>query len=160
MRTGLRIWKGALVLGVGILAGCKTITYDLDEAPVYTVLRDRTPFYSVGPLQIGGPDELLPAMEVVRLVRKEWGYSVVQLASGHTGYVPNELIAPSSNTPFVRIPTEPEVVSAATKKERTVKNEPVYSGPPVEPPLPDFNSRQPVVDLEEGVLDDGSQTAE
>lgn len=154
--------KGALTVvaaSVGIMGGCKTVTYDMDEAPLYTVLRDRTPFYSVGPLQIGGPDELLPAMEVVKLLRKEWGYSVVQLANGRAGYVPNELIIPSANAHFPGDQVD-EVQIEEVKKKPRVRKEPVYSGPPVEPPLPDFNSSEPVVDLDEGMLDDGSKVSE
>lgn len=47
-------------------------------------------FYKYGPAQAFGPDSALPRGQRVTLLKREFGYSQIQLADGTTGYVPTE----------------------------------------------------------------------
>jgi len=94
-----------LLLGSGVvLAACATQTFRPDQAPEYVIIRSDTPFYRYRPKQGGGPDASLSVETRVKLLRKERGYSLVQLEDSRTGYVANESmeVAPpgSQKRPF------------------------------------------------------------
>lgn len=72
------------------LCGCAGPTYTPDEAPRFAVLRERVDFFRQGPLQPDPPDERLPQDTSVRMLRREFGYSLVMLEDGRTGYVAND----------------------------------------------------------------------
>ena len=63
-----------------------------------------TPFFLHGPAQASGADRTLPAGCVVNVLKKDFGYSFVQLADGEKGYVANESleVAPPLPSPSVR----------------------------------------------------------
>jgi hypothetical protein len=104
-----------------LLAGCAGPAFAPDEAPEYVTLREQTPLYQYGPAQGGPPDAFLAKDERVRLLRREFGYSLVQSAAGQTGYVGNMDLAPAPALP----PPEPPVESLQPAEPAAV-----------EPPLP------------------------
>jgi uncharacterized protein YgiM (DUF1202 family) len=53
---------------------------------------ERAPFFSKGPAQAKGPDSMLANGDEVEVLRKEFGYSFVQLENGQTGYVANDAV--------------------------------------------------------------------
>jgi hypothetical protein len=81
--------------GLLVLSACATRTFNLDQAPEYTVTRSFTPFYSGRPVEGATTDISLKEKTRVKLLRKETGYSLVQLEDSRTGYVANKNLAVS-----------------------------------------------------------------
>lgn len=77
------------------LAGCASETFAPDTAAEFAVTRPRTPFYRLGPAQMGPPDAWLAEGDRVRLLRREFGYSFARLPDGQMGYVANKNLAPA-----------------------------------------------------------------
>lgn len=120
-----------------LLLGCaSTQVYELGQEPEYVVVQNFAPFYSVGPMQ-PRPDASLPLDTRVKLVRKEMGFSKIQLEDGRVGYVANESIIPAPPRPT---PTpEPEITSSSTPR-RGADRGARYRGPQVNDiPLPDLD---------------------
>jgi len=87
-------WLLCCLILASALVGCTTTTMlDPSEAPEMIIIREYTPFYRIGPQQVRGPDEVLGVNDRVLLLRKELGFSFVQLETGRTGYVANESLA-------------------------------------------------------------------
>ncbi len=64
-----------------------------------TAIRDQVKMYQSGPQQITGPDEVLEKGTLVRMIRKAFGYSLVQTAGGsRLGWVANEDLGPAPET--------------------------------------------------------------
>ncbi len=59
----------------------------------FKVAVERTPFYNYGPQQPGGPNLSLEKGALVKLIKRGFGYSQVQLKDQQTGYVATEDIA-------------------------------------------------------------------
>jgi hypothetical protein len=104
---------GGFIL-ISFCGGCAhDVTYSPDQAPEYMTDGD-TKFFLHGPLQPGLPDEL-PPQTFVHVLRKEYGYSLVQLSDGRSGYVANENIrvappdAPAVSTAELFPETDPIV---------------------------------------------------
>ncbi|MCS7008969.1 MAG: hypothetical protein NZL93_03405 [Chthoniobacterales bacterium] len=94
-------------------------------------INEFVPFYRIGPQQSGGPDASLPADTRVRLLRKEFGYALVKLEDGRTGYVPSETLAVAPP-----LPSPLKDAQAAGGRSRP------YTGPTVdELVMPDLNVR-------------------
>ena len=97
--------RAVLLLG-GLLAvsACATKTFTPDQAPEYTITRSFTPFYSERPVEGATTDISLSEKTRVKLLRKETGYSRVQLEDSREGYVANKnmVVAPpgSQDRPF------------------------------------------------------------
>ena len=97
--------RAVLLLG-GLLAfsACATKTFTPDQAPEYTITRSFTPFYSERPVEGATTDISLSEKTRVKLLRKETGYSRVQLEDSREGYVANKnmVVAPpgSQERPF------------------------------------------------------------
>ncbi|HET9523382.1 MAG TPA: hypothetical protein VFO90_04080 [Terrimicrobiaceae bacterium] len=93
------LWGGLLVL-----SACATKTFSPDQAPEYTITRSFTPFYSERPVAGATTDISLSEKTRVKLLRKEMGYSLVQLEDSREGYVANKnmVVAPpgSQDRPF------------------------------------------------------------
>ena len=121
MRT---IWRTLSGLALTVMAGCAGPTFTTDTAPEYLVTRAQAPFYRLGPQQAGPPDELLAVNDRVRLLRREFGYSLALLTSGETGYVANEDLKPAPVAP------KPAFIPAPEPTHHSP------SPPPVEAPLP------------------------
>jgi len=129
------------LLACALLLGCASREIPpLDEAPLYVTMVGFTPFYSLGPLQVQGPDRTLPNGTPLRLLRREFGYSYVALAEeeGIIGYVPNESIVVAPPDVVARInrpPVEPSVGNGGRSSRSTPANLPPL---PYEP-LPDLH---------------------
>lgn len=62
-------------------------------------VRDNAKMYQSGPQQITGPDALLERGRLVRMIRRAFGYSLVQTAEGgQLGWVANEDLGPAPET--------------------------------------------------------------
>ena len=75
-----------------VLCSCSSITYDPEARPHMVVSDERAPFFSKGPAQAKGPDLMLANGDEVEVLRKEFGFSFVQLEGGQTGYVANDAL--------------------------------------------------------------------
>jgi hypothetical protein len=84
-----------LFMTTACLVGCATQSFDPDKAPEFLVQSDYSPFYSLGPGQERGPDVSLQRGERVKMLRREFGFSYVEIKGGRTGYIANEEIAPA-----------------------------------------------------------------
>ena len=93
-----------LLGGLLVLSACATKTFSPDQAPEYTITRSFTPFYSERPVAGATTDISLSEKTRVKLLRKEMGYSLVQLEDSREGYVANKnmVVAPpgSQDRPF------------------------------------------------------------
>lgn len=92
----LESWMAAVILA-GFCAGCAPVeVYSPDKAPEYMTSKEAS-FFIRGPQQPGAP-EILPPETFVRLMRKEYGYSVVKLDDDRAGYIANDdiRVAPPS----------------------------------------------------------------
>ncbi len=125
MREIWRIFEALVALA--LLAGCAGQTFSPDAAPEFLVTRAQAPFYRLGPQQAGPPDARLAVDDRVRMLRREFGYSFMQIFTGETGYMANEDIRPAPLALAAPEETEslPRKVSVG---ERDL--------PPVEEPLP------------------------
>jgi hypothetical protein len=108
-----------------LLAGCAGQTFAPEMAPEYVAISDESPLYRFGPQQGGAPEGRLKKGDRVRMLRKEFGYSFVEMSDGLTGYVANMDLAPAP--PLAEAPPMPMV-----ETPDALPSVP----PPVEPPLP------------------------
>lgn len=136
-----------------LLGGCATQTFAPEVAPEYVVVRDFSPFYRLGPQQGRGPDASLHAGDRVKLLRREMGFSLIQLEDFRTGYVANEnmTVAPPRSPEQVKQAAE----TTASKKRGGHRGDdgPLYSGPQVnDTPLPDRNVPPPDLNVEPEVV--------
>jgi hypothetical protein len=104
---------GALVLFFLIPAGCETVPLEPSEnySGNTIVVNDYASFYRLGPQQAGGADRSLRKDERVMRLRKEFGYSRVQLEDGQVGYMANE--------DLVEAPPEPRTKRLNRKRPRS-----------------------------------------
>jgi len=131
------------------LGGCATETFAPDVAPEYVVIRDFTPFYRMGPQQGRGPDTSLRTGTRVKLLRREMGFSLVQLEDLRTGYIANENMTVAPPRPPEQIKQDEEVAAIRKRGGRRGDDGPLYSGPQVnDTPLPDPNVPPPDLNVE------------
>jgi hypothetical protein len=60
---------------------------------VKSVVRDKAPLYESGPEQMTLPEAMLEKDALVRVIRTEFGYCLVETQSGKLGWVANEDLA-------------------------------------------------------------------
>jgi hypothetical protein len=53
-------------------------------------IKDEVPLYALGPQQLAAPDHLLNKNDLVRVVKTQLGFTLVQTAEGQVGWVPTE----------------------------------------------------------------------
>lgn len=139
-----------------VLSSCATETFAPDVAPEYVVIRDFSPFYRLGPQQGRGPDESLRSGTRVKLLRREMGYSLVQLEDSRTGYLANENMTVAPPRPPEQIKRDEGPAAGAAKKRggrSRAEDSPVYSGPQVnDTPLPDPNIPPPDLNVEPEIM--------
>ncbi len=143
-------WAVLGIAGIFLLTGCASEVFSPDKAPEYIIIRDFSPLYRMGPQQPRGPDASLTANTRVKLLRREMGYSLVQLDDLRTGYVANENMAVAPPRPPEEIKREAEAVATKKRGGRSRENAgPLYSGPQVnDTPLPDPNMPPPDLNVE------------
>ena len=90
-----------------VLCSCSLITYDPNARPHMVISDEKAPFFSKGPAQAKGPDAMLANGDEVEVLRKEFGFSFVQLDNGQTGYVANDaLVTAPPRPPEEVVPSE------------------------------------------------------
>jgi len=154
-KTARSILIAATVLLFG--TGCAMETFAPETAPEYVAIRDFTPLYRFGPQQPGGPDVALKSGARVKLLRREMGYSFVQIEDKRTGYVANENIAVAPPRP--RETAEMAAGTAGSNRKPGSRGRdttgPVYSGPAVnDTPLPDPNVPPPDLNISPELVPD------
>lgn len=99
-----------------LLAACETTPVGPapDFMPDMVVSNEYSLFFRLGPQQAGGADMSLRTNEKVMLLRKEFGYSRVQLENGMVGYMANEDIQPAPEPP-----PDPERKRIPSKKKKS-----------------------------------------
>lgn len=114
--------------GFVVLAGCAAPreSFTANTAPEYMIIRQAS-FFRHGPAQSGRPEKLAP-QTVVRLMRKESGYCVVQLADGRNGYIAGDEL------------------KVAPPRGRAVTGDELYPER-LAPPLPEPDFSQPVEEV-------------
>ncbi len=145
-----------LLVASFFLSSCATETYEPSAAPEYMSTRDFSPFYRLGPQQGRGPDATLRAGTRFKLLRREMGFSYVQLEDGRTGYVANEnmSVAPP-RPPEVKRQEESSPAAGSRKRGARGAESPAYSGPAVnDTPLPDPNTPPPDLNIEPEIVPD------
>lgn len=146
----------AVCLLVASLVGCAMESFAPDAAPEYVVIRDFTAFYRLGPQQSRGPDASLRTGNRVKMLRREMGYSLVQMEDLRTGYVANEnmTVAPPRPPQQVRASETGQAPGKRGSRSRA-DDGPLYSGPPVnDTPLPDPNVPPPDLNVEPEIMPD------
>ena len=148
-------WHYAGVLLAALfLSACAIEKFAPDNAPEYAIIRDFSPFYRLGPQQPRGPDASLRVGSRVRLLRREMGYSMVQIEDARTGYVANEnmVVAPPRPPEQIKKGAENNLPAASGRKRGGRSgggNSPIYRGPQVnDTPLPDPNVPPPDLNIE------------
>jgi len=136
-----RWFIGCLALAAAC-AGCTTSqTLDPASAPEMIIIREFTPFYRIGPQQVGGPDQVLKQNERLLLLRKELGFSFVQIENGRTGYVANESLAIAPPRPKPSPTPKPSRSSSGgssgSSSSRSSRSYPDFSTADI--PAPDFS---------------------
>jgi uncharacterized protein YgiM (DUF1202 family) len=130
---------GAAVVAVSVLifAGCETSggRAAAPKSGSYLVSAQRTLFYRYGPAQASGPDQVLAKGQKLTVVKREFGYSRVQLDDGQPGYISTEDLTPMSAETAASSPAIARKSGGVRKRER--EREPVPETPrEAEPPLP------------------------
>lgn len=93
-------------LAAVIFAACETTPLVPAEKFIgdMVVVINYAQFFRLGPQQAGGADRSLRINDRVMLLRKEFGYSRVQLEDNQVGYMANEDIRPAPPEPKVEKP--------------------------------------------------------
>jgi len=139
------------------VTGCATQSFDPATAPEYMIITSFAPFYRLGPQQASGPDVSLQQGTRIKLLRKEMGYSYVQLEDGRAGYTANESIAPAPPRPKEETSAGLPSPGSGTSKKPGARGRadigPVYSGPQMnDTPLPDPNVPPPDLNIDPEVV--------
>jgi hypothetical protein len=129
-----------LFFSVVCLVGCVTQSFDPDKAPEFLIQADYAPFYTLGPGQERGPDASLQRGERVKMLRREFGFSYVEIKNGRTGYVANEEIAPAP-------PREPEASSRPFRKRSPSRSAEFSNALEAPVPLPEIEALPEPVDV-------------
>lgn len=143
-------------LAMMFVTGCATQSFDPATAPEYMIISSFAPFYRLGPQQASGPDVSLRQGTRIKLLRKEMGYSYVQLDDGRAGYIANESMAPAPPRPK-ETPAGLPATGPGSSKKPGAKGRgdvgPVYSGPQMnDTPLPDPNVPPPDLNIDPEVV--------
>jgi hypothetical protein len=104
----------------------------------------RTLFYSFGPAQATGPDFALSYGQRLTMLSYEYGYSHVAIqATGQTGYVPTEDVAPAPSPAQPGPAASPAPSAHHRHGASTGSNRPPTPAEQSQIPLPDFPETQP-----------------
>jgi hypothetical protein len=129
-----------LFLSFVCVFGCATQTFDPANAPEFLVQSDYTPFYSLGPGQERGPDASLQHGERVKMLRREFGFSYVEIPDGRVGYIANEEILPAPKL-------EPEPVASPSRKHSAGGSARISRASEDSIPLPEIEALPEPVDV-------------
>ena len=119
-----------VLLSPFFFTACSSVEYTQETAPRMVVVTDGTQFYLHGPAQGNGEDRKLSEGDDVKVLRKEFGYSFVELSDGAKGYVANDAL--------VTAPPEP---SPAPEPKALLESKPSFedtnipeANTPIDPP--------------------------
>ncbi len=96
----LILFLSLITIVTSILTGCQT-HIDPKTAGATAVaaatgqdylmtLKDNVPLYVFGPQQLGVPDEFLKKDDLVRVIKSQLGFTLVETSGGQVGWVPTE----------------------------------------------------------------------
>lgn len=122
------------------VVGCATQTFDPANAPEFLVQSDYTPFHSLGPGQERGPDASLQRGELVKMLRREFGFSYVEIPDGRVGYIANEEILPAPKR-------EPEPTASPSRKHSAGGSARISRSSEAPVPLPEIDTLPEPVDV-------------
>jgi hypothetical protein len=122
------------------VVGCATQTFDPANAPEFLIQSDYTPFYSLGPGQERGPDASLQRGERVKMLRREFGFSYVEIPDGRVGYIANEEILPAPKR-------EPEPTANPSRKHSAGGSARISRSSEAPVPLPEIETLPEPVDV-------------
>lgn len=109
-------------------SGSAVQTGNLAGGELYaSITRAGAPFYQYGPAQPSGPDFHLDRGDLVKLVRKESGFSQVQLEGGQNGYIANSYLAAAD------APSPPPAPAVEMAETVALPSEPSRSPQPPSP---------------------------
>jgi hypothetical protein len=90
----------AFAIVTSILTGCQAMidpkTAGATAAAAATgqdhlvAIKDKVPLYVLGPQQLAAPDHLLNKNDLVRVIKAQLGFTLVQTSEGQVGWVPTE----------------------------------------------------------------------
>lgn len=129
-----------LFISIVCVVGCATQTFDPANAPEFFVQSDYTPFYSLGPGQERGPDASLQRGERVKMLRREFGFSYVEIQDGRVGYIANEEILPAPKR-------EPVPVTGPSRKQSAGGSARIPRASEAPFPMPDIEALPEPVDV-------------
>ena len=112
--------RAAALLFLLLAAGCETIPLEPSEnfKGDMVVVTDYASFYRLGPQQAGGADRSLRTGDRVMLLRKQFGYSRVQLDDNQVGYMANEDIQAAPPEPRRRFSRAEEQARSSGRGSR------------------------------------------
>jgi hypothetical protein len=124
-----------------MLAGCAAQSgAGVHAGDAYIVKTQRTLFYSYGPAQASGPDFALSHGEQLTMLSYEYGYSHVAVAAtGQTGYVPTDDLAPAPKAS----PTPSLLASQSHRRHGSEDSRPPTPEEETQIPLPEFPESEP-----------------
>jgi hypothetical protein len=95
-RSWVLLLCAAVVFGTSILSGCqqhvdpKAAAAAVVSQDYHFAVKDNVPLCAAGPGQFTPPEQLLHKDDVVWVLKKEIGFSLVQTSEGQVGWVPTE----------------------------------------------------------------------
>jgi len=156
MKVAAVLRRAAAVLLL-LPAACETTPLEPSEnfTGDMVVVTDYASFYRFGPQQAGGATRSLRTGERVMLLRKEFGYSRVQLEDDQVGYMANEDIqaapAEQRRRRFTRAEEQPQTQRSRGNRAPRVYEDDLYRDLALPDPnldlLPDDLPLEPLPDL-------------
>ena len=139
--------------GVVLFGGCAASKAVKGDG-YFAVTAKQAQVYRFGPAQPTGADALLKQGQRVMMLRQEYGYSRVMTEDGLTGYVANDLIAPTSPpekprtsagslawTTLPPLPSRGTSTPGVSSANRAIlQSDPLFGGDKL-PPLPNSDAR-------------------
>jgi hypothetical protein len=95
-RSWVLLFCAPIMVGTSMLSGCQEhVDPKVAGAAVVSqdyrvAVKDKVPLYAAGPGQFTPPDQLLRKDDVVWVLKKEIGFSLIQTSEGQVGWVPTE----------------------------------------------------------------------
>src|SRR5260221_14626329 len=94
-------------------------------------IKDKVPLYALGPQQLAAPDHVLNKNDLVRVIKAQLGFTLVETSEGQVGWVPTEDLtaAPaetllSAGLAYEAPPSRPERASTRTRSGANKSNYP------------------------------------
>ena len=134
----LTLFSGPLMVATSILSGCQ-LHVDPKAAgeaaaagatgeDYQIMVKDNVPLYAAGPGQFTPPDQRLDENDVVWVVKKQIGFTLVQTSDGQMGWVPAEDLARSTPPETVIVAAPPRSLPTShSSHSRFIKQKSIHS---------------------------------